>query len=656
MNAAPLCGARRLSPGNRRLSGPVAMLCGLSLWAGATLVHAQAVTLNLNNADIAALIDTVAEITGRNFIVDPRVKGEVTVISSTPMSDVEVYEIFLQILKVHGFTAVDTGKAVQIIPLQDAKTDSTFANGAGAGAPGEEIVTRVIPVRNMAAAQLIPVLRPLVPQAGHLAASPASNVIVITDRAVNAERMARIIERIDVVQESDIDVVALTHASATEVARIVSGLIEQPAAGAEGGVINRPKLMADERTNSVLIHGEREARQRLRAIVSNLDTPKVVGGGTQVIYLRHANAEDLVGVLQGVVDSMQPEQKAGTEAPGVRTTIQSDKTVNALIITAPPDITAALQEVIAKLDIRRKQVLVEALIAEVSTDKAAELGVQWRSTTSPDEEGAFGGTNFNLTGQGINRLSANPSAVGDGLSLGFIDGSVTALGTEILNLGALIRALAADSDANILSTPSLVTLDNEEATIVVGQNVPFITGQYTVTGANQGAANPFQTIEREDVGITLRVRPQINEGNAIRLEIAQEVSSISLATTTSNAADIITDKRSINTSVLVDDGELVVLGGLIEDNLREDHQRVPLLGSIPVLGRLFRYERTEAVKTNLMVFLTPSILKDSVAHAEATSTHYDRLRNLQLERKTEGVQLIPEAEQPVIGPRPAPSP
>jgi general secretion pathway protein D len=614
----------------------------LALALGAP-VHAQEVTLNLKNADISALIETVAEITGRNFIVDPRVKGNVTVVSSTPMDDREIYTIFLQILKVHGFAAVDRGSAVQVILSQDAKTDSRFsANSKGGG-----IVTRVISVENVNAAQLVPVLRPLVNSAGHLAASPASNVLVITDRAENVEQIIKIIDRIDVTQGSEIEVIPLQHASATDVVRVVSGLIVQPT-GAEA-LIARPKLMADERTNSVVIRADSASIQRLKAAIEKLDIEKVRGGNTHVISLRHARAVDLVDVLKGIVQSRSGDAEAEQTSTGIKTTIQADPSVNALIITAAPDVLASLSDVIEQLDVRRRQVLVEALIAEVSADKIAELGIQWRSTSDPNgDTGLFGGTNFNLTNQGINQLSANPAGVGDGLSLGFLDKTVSVLGADVLNLGALIRALGADAGTNILSTPSLVTLDNEEASIVVGQNVPFVTGQFSATGANEGASNPFQTIRREDVGITLRVQPQINEGDTIRLEISQEVSSISLATTSANASDIITDKRSINTTVLVDNKQIVILGGLMEDDIQENHQRVPFLGDIPLLGRLFRYERTETMKTNLVVFLTPTILKDSADHVRVSSAKYNQIRELQAERHAGGVQLMPDEEQPLL--------
>ena len=429
----------------------VALLAG---WA--IIAVAQEVTLNLKNAEIGALIDTVAGITGKNFIVDPRVKGTVTVVSSTPMSDKEIYEIFLSILKVHGYTAIDNGKAVQIIPIEEAKTDSSLAPHSTLPGSGEEVITRVIEVRNVAAAQLVPVLRPLVPQAGHLAAAPASNAIVVTDRASNVEKIVQIVGRIDGANETEIEVVPLQHASAAEVVRVLSSLVDD-AAKAEG-VATKPKLSADERTNTVLIRGDKPQRAHLKQLVLNLDTPKATGGNTHVINLRFANAKDMVAVLEGVVKSVDQGGDKGQPSPaGLKTTIQADSSVNALIITAPPDLLATLRKVIGELDVRRRQVLVEALIAEVGADKAAEIGVQWRSTDDPNDSGAFGGTNFNLTGNGLNQISVNPASIGDGLSLGFLDGTVSILGKEVLNLAALVRLLAADAKTNILSTPSLVT-------------------------------------------------------------------------------------------------------------------------------------------------------------------------------------------------------
>ncbi len=620
-------------------------LAVLLLGVTAMAARAETVTLNLKDADISALIGTVAEITGRNFIVDPRVKGRVTVISSRPMDTEEVYQVFLSILKVHGFAAVPAGAVVKIVPDVNAKQDS-IPTVQDHELRGDEMVTRVLQVDNVPAAQLVPILRPLVPQQGHLAAYPATNVLIISDRADNVERLATIVHRIDQQSDGEIEVIPLQHASAAEVVRILNSLNRaqpgKPQAAATG-----PVLIADERTNSVLLGGDRAERLRLRAVISHLDTPLERGGNTHVIYLKYAKAQDLVEVLTGVSQSIEKEQVKGQGKPAaLNVSIQADEASNALVITGPPDVVRSLQGVIRRLDVRRAQVLVEAVIAEITADKAAELGVQWRAAVDANKTGGIGGTNFDVT-TSINSAATNPLGVGNGLSLGYFEGTSTFLGTEILNLGALVRALASDSESNILSTPTLVTLDNEEAEIVVAQNVPFVTGQYINTGANQGATSPFQTIQRQDVGLTLKVRPQINEGDAIKLEIEQESSSVS-ETAVSGAADIVTNKRSIKTSVMVADRQVVVLGGLIDDRLTESVQKVPLLGDIPLLGNLFKAQRTKKEKRNLMVFLRPVILRDAATETEVSAGKYNYMRAKQLDKREQGVRLMPDNEVPTL--------
>ncbi|WJW75179.1 type II secretion system secretin GspD [Thiohalobacter sp. IOR34] len=618
------------------------LLLGLGSQAS---LRAESVTLNLKDVDINVLIETVAEISGRNFIVDPRVKGKATVISSRPMDAEEVYQVFLSILKVHGFAAVPAGQVVKIVPDVSAKQDAIPTVQRARQVRGDQMVTRVVQIDNVAAAQLVPILRPLVPQQGHLAAYPATNVLIISDRADNVERLVTIIHRIDQQSDSEIEVIPLQHASATEVVRILNALKrgqpgKQPAAA--GGAV----LIADERTNSVMLGGDRAERLRLRAVITHLDTPLERGGNTHVLYLKYAKAEDLLKVLTGVSSSIEKGQKGKVPPTKGGVNIQADAAANALVITAPPDVFRSLQSVIRQLDVRRAQVLVEAVIAEVTADKAAELGVQWRATEDTSGSGGIGGTNFDVT-TSINTVTQNPLATGNGLSLGYFEGTTSILGNDILNLGALVKVLASDSGSNILSTPTLVTLDNEEAEIVVAQNVPFITGQFTNTGAASGATNPFQTIQRQDVGLTLKVKPQINEGDSIRLDIEQESSSVS-QTAITGAADIITNKRSIKTSVMVADRQVVVLGGLIDDKLTENVQKVPLLGDIPVLGYLFKSQRTSKVKRNLMVFLRPVILRDAVTETDVSAGKYNFMRARQLQKREAGVNLMPSSEVPVL--------
>jgi general secretion pathway protein D len=620
------------------------LLSGLS-------AHAETVTLNLKDADIGALISTVAEVTDRNFIVDPRVKGKVTVISSRPMDSDEVYQVFLSILKVHGFAAVPSGEVIKIVPDVNAKQDGIpTANDRDPGR-GDEMVTRVVQVDNVAAAQLVPILRPLVPQQGHLAAYPATNVLIISDRANNVERLLTIIRRIDQVSDSEIEVISLQYASAAEVVRVLTSLKRAvPTAKGAAGPGDGQVLVADERTNSVLLSGDRASRLRMRAIISHLDTPLDTGGNTDVIYLRYANAAEIVDTLLGVGKIEEKEAQQGkATAPKGSFDIQADDATNSLVITAPPDIMRTLKHVISQLDIRRAQVLVEAVIAEVSEDTARDLGVQWAFSGVDGSSGPVGVVNFTNSGSVVSDVingaadvangGAFPSIVGNALlGLGSSSGS--------FNYLAVMNLLASDANTNILSTPTLVTLDNEEAEIVIGENVPFVTGSFTSTGASDGATNPFQTIQREDVGLTLKIKPQINEGDALRLEIEQEVSNI--ADSVAGAADIITNKRSIKTNVMVDDGQVVVLGGLIEEQIGESIQKVPLLGDIPFLGVLFRSKTADVTRTNLMVFIHPVILRDAAVTNSYTNSKYNYIRALQMQQDEDGVNMLPDKHHPVL--------
>ncbi len=594
-------------------------------------------TLNIKDADITTVIDAVSRMTGKNFVVDPRVKGKVTVISSKPMDSEEIYQVFLSVLKVHGYAAVPGRNIIKIIPEVAAKQDAVQVVNGGRRAEGDEFVTRVIEVRHVQAAQLVPILRPLVPQRGHLAAHPASNVLVISDSAANIERLARIIARIDHATSDEVEVIPLRNASATEIVKVLERLERKdPKAKAARG----PTVVADDRTNSILLGGPKAGRLRLRALIAHLDTSVEVGGQTHVVYLRNANAKDLVQVLTGISQNLLPggKGKKGVPAvPGTGVTIQADESTNALVINAPPDVFRSLRRVIQKLDVRRAQVLVEAVIAEVSHDVTKELGVQW-AFDGRQGGNAIGLINFTVGTPitALANLENPPSITGFNFGVGDLTGSNP--------VAALISALESDADSNILSTPSILTLDNEEAELIVGQNVPFITGSFSGTGGGSTPTNPFQTIERKDVGLTLKIKPQINEGNAIKMDVLQEVSSVSPAT---QGVDIITNKRSIRTSVMVEDGQMVVLGGLIQDELRETEQKVPGLGDIPLLGWLFRYHRTQKVKTNLMVFLRPTIVNDPALQAGFTADKYNYLRGEQLAARERNISLVDEEEAPL---------
>jgi len=589
-------------------------------------------TLNLKNAELRSLIQTVSERTGRNFIVDPRVNAQVSVVSSEPVNDKELYDIFLSVLAVHGYAAVPEGDVTKIVPAVAAKQDAIPTGGKGKGG---QLITRVMTVEHVNAAQLVPILRPLLPKESHLAAYQPTNRLIVTDSRANIQRITRIVERVDRPVESDVDVVELEHASANEVVRVLGKITNrgQQNQGQQGSA----QLAADTRTNSVLISGPREQRLRLRTLVANLDTPLERKGNTRVIYLKYANADDLTGVLKNVNQARSEGNGGnGNGAGNSKVAIQADPNTNALILTGPPDRLDSLVRIVRRLDVRRAQVLVEAVIAEVSQDKARELGVQFiAGDTENTGDSPVAGTSFDSGGSNILQLATESALPDNGFTLGALTEGAG------IDFGVLVRALASDASNNILSTPSLVTLDNEEASITVGQNVPFVTGSFSSDQTGGGATNPFQTIERRDVGITLKVTPQINEGDKIKMDIQQEVSSLASQATTSQApADVVTNKRELETTVLVEDDQTLVLGGLIDEQIDTSNERVPLLGDIPLLGRLFSYSSTEKTKRNLMVFLHPRILRERAVADHYTGERYSYMRSEQLDRQTRNRHLM----------------
>lgn len=612
----------------KRLPPVFVSVVALTYFAVSAQVAAQepTITPNYKDADIRQVIEAVGEITGKNFVLDPRVKAQVTMLSSSPMTPDAFYEAFLSILQVYGFVAVPSGNLIKILPDANARQVPGNENRGGTGQNSDDIVTQVISVENVAAAQLVPILRPLIPQYGHLAAHPASNMLIISDRAANVDRMLRIIRRIDQAGDDEFEVIRLEHASAAEVVRIITSLNQSGAvAAANAGAATT--VVSDDRTNSILISGDKNRRLRIRVLVTHLDTPLEDGGNTRVRYLRYADSEELATKLQ-----TQYQTKAATEGAPAETgdiNIWADQSTNAIIVTAPPKIMRSMMSVVDKLDIRRLQVLLEAIIVEVSAERAADLGVTW-AVGDKNLESAIGVTNFDgltgVTGLAGAALGGDAAggvpAIGTGISFG-----VGRLSDSGISFVALIEALEADTNTNIMGTPILTTMDNEEAEIRVGQEVPFVTGSFSNTGGAGGAVNPFQTVEREQVGLTLKITPQINEGDAVRLKIDQEVSSVSDST---QAVDLITNNRNINTSVIVEDQAILVLGGLIQEDLREKEQRVPFLGRIPVIGALFRSTSTQKVKTNLMFFIKPTILRDSVQATFETNAKYNYIRDIQL--------------------------
>lgn len=625
-------------------------------------------TLNLKDADIKTLIATVSEVTGRNFVVDPRVKGAVSVISNQPMTPRALYETFLSVLEVHGFAAVPSGEVIKIIPQINAKQDGGFDRDNGPGTR-EDIVTRVISVDNVPADQLVPILRPLVPQYGHLAAYAASNSLIVSDREANTERLMEIIAKIDRNGLEEVETIRLQYASASEVARV----IEQLKTGAQGNAAaGNFTVIADERTNSVIVSGGRDERLRVRAIIADLDTETEETGGTQVIYLDYADAEAIAPVLQNYVDGRgasastrssssssggdgagtapaAPRPVGGGRSDGV--SVIAEPGANALVVTAPADTMRQIRQVIEQLDIRRGQVLVEAIIAEITLTRSRDLGVNVAA--------------FNDNGPGAasildsSTLNAVPSLAMDGTPLSLIQqGLNIALGN--INEGGtsfalLVNALSTNTNTNVLSTPSLITRDNEEAEIQVGQEVPFVTGNFTsgVTGGGGqgGLVNPFQTIERQDVGLTLSFTPQISAGNTIQLTLNQEVSSIAQgANLASGAADLITNNRTLTTSVEVEDGQILVLGGLIDDNVQETESKVPLLGDIPLLGALFTNRSVTKQKRNLLNFIRPTILRGGGQASYYTRKKYDYIRSLQEQQADTSIPLMSEEQRPRLPP------
>lgn len=628
-----------------RARAAAALLCFAYGLALPRLALAQAqdqqIMPNYREADIRQVIEAVGAVTGRNFLVDPRVRANVTLLSFSPMTPDTFYQAFLSTLQVHGYVALESEGIVQVVPNANARQQP----GAEPGGIGADMVTQTIELTNVGAAQLVPILRPMIPQYGHLAAHPNSNILIISDHASNVTRMINIIRRIDRSGDEDIEVIPLENGSAVEIVRMLATLTQT--AQAAGGAPT-VQAIADERTNSVLLSGNSNSRLRYRALIAHLDTPSQQGGDTRVRYLRYAGAEDLATKLQaqfGAAGAPAGDAPAGGPNAG-NISIWSDEGTNALVINAPARVLQDMMAVVDKIDIRRAQVQVDAIIVEVSEEKAAEFGVTWAIDGSGDDE-AVGLTNFGIGG-GIVQLGAaaagntpDPSAIGQGITLGV--GRVSNTGTS---WAAIVSALRGDASTNVVSTPSIVTLDNEEAEIRVGQEVPFLTGQFTNTGANQGSVNPFQTIQREEVGTSLKITPQINEGSGVKLTIEQETSSISAGA--AGAVDIVTNTRTITTSVFVEDGDVLVLGGLIDNQLLQSEQRVPGLGRIPGLGWLFRARKTDRVKTNLMVFIRPRILRDSIDARFETNAKYNYLRGLQEDFAEEPVRLMRDEAAPML--------
>lgn len=622
----------------------------------------QTWTVNFKETDIQELIRFVAKALEKTMIIDPKVKGKVQVISSKPVDAEELYQLFLSILEVQGFAAVESGNVVRIIPAKEARTSpvDVVISKSGSQKIGSEssvVITQVIQLDNISAAKLIPVLRPLAPQQAHMAAYAPSNAIIISDTAANIARIRKVIESIDLSAVEKTDIIALEHASAEEVVRMLEQL--QKNKTTKGQVQTKKLLLvADKRTNSVLVSGDELERARVKTLVTYLDTPLIQNGNIKVVYLEYAVAPELATVLTKVVQNMQrmTGPKTSIKSAGVKNsaTIEADEGTNSLIITAEADVMQSLLSVVERLDIRRAQVLVEAIIVEITNGNDRNLGIEWLFT---NETGLYGSSS--LSGlAGVTAASAFAtnddeddldSRAGLAASLAGIPGQVLGFGSlkDDLSFNVVINALRKNTKANILSTPSLLTLDNEEASIVVGESIPFVTGSYTSTGNNSSNPdNPFQTVKRENVGITLKVTPQINEGDSLILAISQEVSNVK--GTASLNSNVITSERKINTKVLANDGQTIVLGGLIEDNITEEVHKVPLLGDIPILGALFRSTSINVGKKHLLIFLKPTIVRDNREMDRATAAKYRLIRKEQLEEINKGVNLFDDDDLPLL--------
>jgi len=614
------------------LAGVIALCCALPVHAAQ---NEEPVSLNFVNADIQEVIRAISQISGKNFLVDQRVKGTINIVSSTPVSPSLAYDILLSALRMQGYASVESSGITKIIPEADAKMHvDTLASPHG---KGDILVTRVFILKNESASQLVSVVRPMIAPNSVVVAYPASNALVVTDYASSIRRIEKLIDSIDRAGNDMPLVIPVKHASAIDLANLINKLMPEATAPQLGDDNQRFVLTADSRTNALLLRSDNPGRiQRVKQLVASLDSDSSVPGNIHVVALKNAEAPKLAQTLNAILSgtataATEPSTPGSAQVnaaitPGSGGMVQADASTNTLIITASEPVYNNIRSVIEKLDVRRPQVFVEALIVEVTADKAAEFGVQWQSINGINKSGSniIGGTNFG-TANNIIGASANITTVGQGLNVGIVKGTTTLLdGTQILNLGMLARALETDTNANILSAPNLMTLDNEEARIVVGQNVPFITGSYTNTGSSSTAANPFQTIERKDVGLTLRIKPQIMQGGTVRLQVYQEVSSV-LSSSLTSATGPITNKRSIESSVLVDENQIVVLGGLIQDSVNNVQSKVPLLGDIPLLGNLFRYETRQRSKTNLMVFIRPYIMYQADATQRLSEERYEQI-------------------------------
>jgi general secretion pathway protein D len=587
-------------------------------------VHAedQNWQVNLNDADISAFIGQIADITGKSFVIDPRVKGKVTVVSTETMNTEAVYELFLSVLQVHGYAAVPAGDVIMVVQQNSVKQQGRDLEDKYKK-QSQEMVTKVITIKNTPALDLVPILRPLVAKYGHLAGVKSANALIISDHASNINRIEQIIDRLDKSGSEELEVIQLKEAWVGNVVTMLQSLDPDKVAqgkGAKSGGAGSIRVVADERSNRLIIKGEKTSRERIRTLIQQLDKPSYFSGSTKVIRLKYADSKKLAELLKNVMSDSDSGNKDANKAKG-KASIHADEELNALVVRAEPSVLKEIDEIIHELDVRRAQVLIESAIVEVTGDVTDSLGFQW---AVGDTDNPVAGTNFGNAGQSLSSIATGVATGAPTLSNGLTVGGFKESNGQI-DFGVIIQALESQSNTNLLSTPSIMTLDNQEAEIVVGQNVPFLTGS-TTSSSN---SNPFTTISREDIGVTLKIKPHIHEGNELRLEV--EVSAESVANTTvQGQADLITNKRKLKTMILAADEETIVLGGLISDDITETESKVPILGDIPLLGWLFKSKSTQHVKRNLMVFLRPTIVLDKQKATTLTHDKYNGIWEFEL--------------------------
>lgn len=629
----------------------VALLVASLMLSAIVMSAEQTWTVNFKNSDIQEVIKFIAEATGKTIVIDPKVRGQVKVISNAPVNGDELYGLFLSILDVHGFTAVENGEVVRIVPNRDARSLPIPTQESNPNASAQDTyMTQVVQLENISAAKLLPVLRPLVPQHGHISAYDPSNAIIVTDTRANIQRLLTVIGQIDKSAVVSTELVELRYAQADAIVKVLQQL-EKPEAK-RGSATTPPTLVADTRINGVLVNGDDMQRARIKMLIRRLDRPQITNSNVRVEYLKYAKADQVAKVLNGVLQNMQKleagDGKSATSSQ-LKASVQADEDTNAILITADGDTLQSLMVLVESLDIRRAQVLVEAIIVELEEGGAKEIGVEWMYNS---EDNGFGSST--LGNEGV-LGSVAAGALGDSdEATTSLAGSLAGIAGQVFGVGRLgntdmlgvLRLLKENGSSNILSTPSLLTTDNHEAEISVGKNVPFVTGSYTGTGSGaNNPSNPFQTVERKDVGILLTVTPHVNDGDTVVMDIAQEISSVD---ETQSSSGLVTNSRKINTQVMAASGEIVVLGGLIKDKVSSSESKVPLLGDLPLVGNLFKSQTSTTTKTNLMVFIRASVMPDDAMLKGATAEKYQFIRDEMLERRGNTNLLMSREDLPML--------